>query len=211
MAWIGGLMHIPAEVVAQGASPSWLGYIGVENVDATLARLTTLGGALTRPAENIPGVGRFAVVSDPQGAVVVLFTAAAKPPETPAIPARTEGHVGWHELHARDQAAVFPFYAELFGWSKGQTLEMGPMGTYQLFTTGGEAVGGMFTDATASAKPFWLYYISTGNIARAAERVKVAGGTVVMEPHEVPGGAWVVQCRDPQGVLFAMVGTGPAS
>jgi predicted enzyme related to lactoylglutathione lyase len=37
------------------------------------------------------------------------------------------------------------------------------------------------------------------------ERVKAHGGQVVMGPHEVPGGSWIVQGLDPQGAGFALV------
>jgi len=42
-------------------------------------------------------------------------------------------------------------------------------------------------------------------VAAAAERAKKRGGEVLMGPHEVPGGAWIVQARDPQGAHFAMI------
>jgi uncharacterized protein len=53
--------------------------------------------------------------------------------------------------------------------------------------------------------PFWLYYFNVDAIDAAAGRAKDAGGKVLMGPHQVPGGGWIVQCFDPQGAMFAMV------
>ncbi len=53
------------------------------------------------------------------------------------------GHVGWHELFTDNVDDAFAFYAEKFGWTKAQALDMGPMGVYQMFATGGMPVGGM--------------------------------------------------------------------
>src|SRR5215210_8558123 len=63
-AGVGGIMTLPAEACAAGARPGWIGYIGVDDVDAYAARVEQAGGAIHKPAEDIPGVGRFAVVAD---------------------------------------------------------------------------------------------------------------------------------------------------
>ena len=80
------------------------------------------------------------------------------------------------------------------------------MGTYQLFATGGGApAGGMMTKPPSIPRPFWGYYFNVPAIDAAADRVKAAGGTILMGPHEVPGGQWIVQCKDPQDAYFALV------
>jgi predicted enzyme related to lactoylglutathione lyase len=43
-------------------------------------------------------------------------------------------------------------------------------------------------------------------VAAAAERAKARGGELLQGPHEVPGGSWIVQARDPQGAVFSMIG-----
>jgi uncharacterized protein len=84
-------------------------------------------------------------------------------------------------------------------------MDMGAMGVYQLFATGGEAVGGMMTKMPDCPVPFWLYYFNVDAIDAAMERVTKAGGKVMTGPMEVPGGQWILQCTDPQGAMFAMV------
>jgi predicted enzyme related to lactoylglutathione lyase len=86
-------------------------------------------------------------------------------------------------------------------------MDMGPMGTYQLFKTsaGGESIGGIMTKPPNIPAPFWTYYFQVDGIQAAAARITAAGGSVINGPMEVPGGSWVVQALDPQGAMFALV------
>jgi uncharacterized protein len=204
-AMVAGLMPIPVEARGAGARPCWSGYIWVDDVDAYAVRVKAAGGAVHRAPADIPGVGRFAVVADPGGAVFMLFKDAGAP-ERPQIAPGTPGHIGWHELHAADGASAFAFYAGLFGWSKAEAIDMGPMGVYQTFATGGAPVGGMMTKMPDTPAPFWLYYFNVAAVDAAQARVTQGGGRVVMGPHQVPTGQWILQCIDPQGAMFAMVG-----
>lgn len=202
---VAGLMELPPAARNAGARPGWIGYLAVDDVDVMAARIKSAGGNIHHAAENIPGIGRFAVVSDPQGAIFSLIKpldAGQAPPAAVATP----GRVGWHELHAADREAAFAFYADLFGWTKAEAIDMGPMGTYQLFATGGVPVGGMMTRHDPAVPPHWLYYFNVDGIDAAVVRATDAGGQVLNGPLEVPGGMWVAQCRDPQGAMFAMVG-----
>ena len=186
-----------------GARAGWYGYVSVADVDATAAHATRLGGVVHVPPRDIPNIGRFAVLGDPQGAVFCLFHGIGEmaPPSQ-----REPGRIGWHELLAADWQKAFAFYAELFGWQKDTAVDMGPMGTYQLFSDGSEAMGGMFNKPDAVPAPFWLYYFNVGDIDAGAQRVTGGGGKILNGPMEVPGGMWIVQCMDPQGVMFALVG-----
>src|SRR3712207_1299795 len=71
---VAGLMPIPAD--AAGMHPAWLGYVGVENVDAMAAGIVQAGGAQHMPPTDIPGVGRFAMMADPQGGVFYVMRGA---------------------------------------------------------------------------------------------------------------------------------------
>jgi hypothetical protein len=84
---------------------------------------------------------------------------------------------------------------------------MGPIGTYQLFTIGGMAMGGMFNSAAAQATRFWLYYFNVADIDAAAKRVSDGRGKIIHGPQQVPGGGWIVQAADPQGAAFALLGS----
>lgn len=160
---VGGMMALPQSACAEGARPGWIGYVAVDDVDKGAAQVEREGGKILRSPDDIPGVGRFAIIADPQGATLALFKPAAQAAqeEGPAAAPHTPGHGGWHELAAADREAAFAFYAKLFGWKKAEAMDMGPMGVYQIFSTGSELMsGGMMTKPDAMPAPSWLYCVS---------------------------------------------------
>jgi uncharacterized protein len=144
------------------------------------------------------------VAVDPQMATIALVKWLKGGPEQP-VELDAPGRVGWHELLAADWEKAWAFYAELFGWQKADA-DIGEMGTYQLFSAGGQTIGGMFTKPSAQPVPFWLFYFNVGDIDLAMKRVKAGSGQILNGPIEVPGDRWIVQCTDPQGAIFALVG-----
>lgn len=200
-----GDIHVGGMLEMQGMPPAWLGYVAVDDVDAFAGKVEAAGGQIHKAPQDIPNVGRFAVVADPQGAVFVLFKGSLD--EAPPRPApMSPGSLGWTELHAADWEAAFPFYADLFGWVKHDTMPMGEMGVYQTFGPPERAIGGMFSHHTPAPGPYWLYYFGVENIDAAVEKITASGGKILMGPVEVPGGAWVANGIDPQGGLFAVLG-----
>ncbi len=201
---VSGLMQLPEDASEASGTPSWLGYVGVDDVDAAAERVEKLGGAVHVPPTNIPDISRFAIFTDPQAARL----AAIKPlNHDRAQPAGLDapGGVGWHELLAADWQKALAFYGGLFGWRQADA-DVGEMGTYQLFSVGGQTIGGMLTKPATIPAPFWLYYFNVGDLDAAAQRVEAGGGEILAGPFEVPGGSWVVQCTDPQGAMFALEG-----
>ncbi len=195
----GGLMAQPESARQAGVPPSWLVYIGTPDVDGTAAAAERLGGKVLKAPADIPNVGRFAVLADPQGAAFAVFT----PGPTPGNGAPASDF-SWHELATGDHSAALAFYSELFGWSRGPAHDMGPAGTYQLFEHGGTQIGGMFKAMDASKPPHWLTYIQVSSVDKAAAAAKAAGGRVTQGPMEVPGGSRIAQILDPQGGAFAV-------
>lgn len=204
---VAGLMAIPEDARKAGVPPCWMGYVGVDDVDKQAAHLEREGGKVHRPPQDVPGVIRFCVVSDPQGAGFLIakgLVSDAPPP----LATGTAGTIGWHELYAADWKSALAFYEKMFGWTKMDAVDMGAMGTYQLFATGdGDAVGGMMTKPPVIPAPYWTYYFNVPAIDAAATRVTSGGGTILNGPMQVPGGQWIVQCTDPQGAMFALVAT----
>lgn len=196
---VAGLMGVPPDMGRP--APQWFGYILVSDVDRMAERVRAAGGAIHREPTDIPGVGRFAVASDPQGAAFMLFRGSGEP--APELPPGTPKGMGWRELRTSDWESAFAFYEGLFGWEKSYAHDMGPMGTYQTFSLGGAWTGGMMN---GEGPAHWLYYIAVEDIDAATSRIKDANGTVVSGPHPVPGDSWVVAGLDPQGAKFALTG-----
>lgn len=207
---MGGIMAIPAGAEECGMRPWWGGYIGSADVDADVARLTAAGASEMRAAEDIPGVGRFAVLNDPGGATFMLLKGSSDE-EMHAVPAMANGHVGWHELYSGHYEADLSFYTGQFGWEQGEAMDMGPMGTYQLLSQDRVAsfngmTGAIMPRPDPVPVPIWLFYFVVEDIDVAQGRITAGGGTVLQGPMEVPGGAWIIQALDPQGAMFAVVG-----
>jgi predicted enzyme related to lactoylglutathione lyase len=200
-AGVAGLMPYPDGMTPP--QPVWNGYIAVDDVDAIAAKIKDAGGTLHRGPLEVPGVIRFAVVSDPQGAVFLIAKGLEARP-MPQLPAGTPGTIGWRELFATDWEKDFAFYEKLFGWTKAEAHNMGH-GIYQLFAAGDCAIGGMMNKMPEMPRSWWNYYIHVEDIEAAKNRVEKAGGSVMMGPMEVPGGQWVLQARDPQGGFFALL------
>jgi uncharacterized protein len=201
---VAGLVQLPKEAMDMGVRPHWLGYVRVDDVDATSERIKQLGGFVRVPPTDIPNVGRFSFIADPQTATLALLELLQPDQESDIEPDKS-GRVGWHELLAADWRKALAFYGELFGWQKAEA-HVGALGTYQRFSVGGHTIGGIVTKARKVPDPFWLYYFNIDDVDAAAKRVRVAGGQILDGPVEVPSGSWIVHCADPQGAIFALLG-----
>jgi uncharacterized protein len=198
-AGMGGIMATPAKHVP----PFWSGYVYTLDVDAACARILQLGGKVHREPWNVPGVLRMAIVSDPTGANFNIMQPLMEGPGNMPLQGAL-GTVGWHELHAGDLDVAWEFYASMFGWTKGAAMQMGAMGTYQMFQVDGKDIGGIMKKWTAIPVPMWTYYFTVLGIERAAARIVQGGGKLVMGPHQVPSGNWIVSATDPQGGTFCL-------
>lgn len=201
---VGGVMTLSEEARQAHVPPHWMAYISTPSVDDTATQATQLGGQVLVPPRDIPNVGRFAVIADPQGASFAAFTPAT-PGEDSVFDPKV-GEFSWHELATTDHTAAFNFYSALFGWEKAEGMDMGEMGTYQLYGRGdGKHLGGMFNKLPdMPGPPAWLYYISIDDVRVGVDRVKDLGGRLLNGPMEVPGGDLIAQCLDPQGAFFAL-------
>ena len=199
---IGGVMELAPEMQT-AMPPHWIGYVAVPDVDETATQAESLGGRVLTAPMDIPEVGRFAVLSDPQGAAIAIFTPKDNPPAHDGAP--NVGEISWHELTTTDHKSAYEFYEKLFGWNKTGDFYMGDMGVYQTYGRGEQQLGGMWTKpADLPMPPNWLYYIRVPDADEAVERVKALGGQVLNGPMDVPGGDRIAQCMDPQGAAFAV-------
>ena len=204
----GGVLALTEDMRQHGARPVWLGYIGADDVDATVRQVEAKGGKLLMPAFDIPQ-GRIAMVTDPQGNPFYIMKpippAGQEDGQSDVFSPDQAERVSWNELSTADPVAARTFYGELFGWTSDDFMPMGEYGEYRFFDHGSlriGAVSGMMPDG----HPGWRYYIRVPSISKAVEAVKAGGGTITLEPMEVPGGDTIVIGNDPQGAEFALVG-----
>lgn len=198
-----GMMALPAG--AEGLRPGWLGYVGVDDVDAAVAGVAAAGGGVRMPAMTLAGVGRMAMVADAHG--VPFYVMRGESGEASgAFAPEMVGHCAWNELATPDPAGAVEFYAGQFGWTKGEAMPMGAMGDYQFMDHGGQRIGAMMGMPPDGREPGWTFYFRVDEIDAAAARVRAGGGAIVHGPIEVPGGLHIIVGSDPQGVRFAVVG-----
>lgn len=198
---VGGIMPAPPGFVLP---PMWTGYIHSPDVDGDTRRAAEAGGTVFQDPLDIPGVGRFAVIADPGGALFSIFQPAGGAPMAQAS-FTAASHVGWHDLRAGDGEAAWEFYSKLFGWVTTETMEAMPGVPYRMFVTGGEQAGGMMTMRPGATAAHWTFFFNTDAIDAAAARIEKAGGTVTLAPMEVPGGQWIIEAKDPHGAGFGLL------
>ena len=201
---IGGVMTRPPEVKAP---PFWAMYIGAPKLEEVASHILRLGGKAHTEVLDLPNVGRAQLMMDPQGAAFYIFEPSSeerRPETAPEI-----GDASWLELMTTDLNGAIRFYEQVFGWEPTESMDMGPMGKYQMFNRPHGMIGGMMNKPPemANAPSNWQIYFRVSDVHAAAERVKAKGGKVLNGPTEVPGGDWIVNATDPQGAAFGLHST----
>jgi uncharacterized protein len=203
---IGGVMSITPDMAEHGARPVWLPYVAVDDVDRSVTALQQKGGSVQMPAMDIPIVGRIAMVADPQGATFYVMTPKGVGKSRAfAYDQPRAGHAAWNELQTSDQDGAWAFYGDLLGWKHDGEMDMGPMGQYQFIRHTG-MIGAMMRADAAMGPPRWNTYFRVPDIDAAKAAVEASGGRVVQGPDEIPGGEFSMNCIDPQGAAFGLVG-----
>lgn len=205
---LGGVLTITPDM---GNVPStWLAYLSAADVDAKVAAVVGDGGKVYMPATDIPHAGRIAMVADPQGVPFYVMT-PTPPPNAPdmtsdvfdrSVPQR----VNWNELASPDLPASKAFYAKHFDFAFNETMDMGPMGQYCFIDHHGQRVGAIMQRQDARQPAAWLFYFGVPSITSAKSAIEASGGTVLMGPHQVQTGEWIVVATDPAGAAFGVVG-----
>lgn len=206
LSWSGqqmaGLMQLPDEAAAMGAPSQWVGYMTVTDIQETVAAVGAAGGQVFMPATAVPGVGTIAMFADPWGATFAVMQPESGNMAVP--PKSTPGGFAWNELYTSNAAAALSFYQGLFGWELLSTMDMGPMGSYHILGRGDRQFVGLMQRPEQVAHDCWLSYIEVTDIAGGVARAQAAGGQLLTGPHQVPGGDFVAQVCDPQGVLVGL-------
>ena len=206
----GGMLKLDPAMQDHGARPMWLGYLYVNDVDARVAAITAAGGKVLMPPHDAPGIGRFAMVTDPVGVPFYLMkpTPPADNPDASSdvFSVDQPQHIRWNELATTDPDGMTAFFTHHFGWSQEGEMDMGPMGKYQFLHHDGMRIGAVMPKMPQAPMSMWTYYIGVDDIDRAAKAVTDGGGTIHHGPIEIPGGEYSLSGMDPQGASFGLVG-----
>jgi len=139
--FVGGMMPLTDKMRSGGAKPTWLFYIGVDDVDAAAELIVAKGGSIHLAPFEIPQAGRAAMVADPQGNPFYIMRGSS-PDASTAWDRTGMGKCNWNELATSDQAAGNAFYADVFGWNYPDKMAMpGDMGDYTFIDAAGQTIG----------------------------------------------------------------------
>ncbi|MCW5805369.1 MAG: VOC family protein [Deltaproteobacteria bacterium] len=206
---IGGIRKMDAN---EPGPTSWLGYIAVDDVAATVAKIGASKGKVFVPTTAMPNVGTFAVTADPTGAVFAPWKSArpGEDAERSGPPARNT--FCWDELVTTDPAAAAAFYGEVLGW-KARAVDMGPAGTYTLLDRPGvtNAKGEQVSAAGVMKAPpgvphsFWIAYVHVDDADASCERARKLGATVTIPPTDIPNIGRFACWLDPQQAGIAIL------
>lgn len=205
----GGALVLTDAMAGGGAQPTWLAYLCVDDVDASLAAMREDGASPLMPPMDLP-VGRIALLRDPQGAPFYVMRpippAGAEATSNDVFSPDRAGHVRWNELACGDPSAAIAFYTRHFGWTQEGALEMGELGQYRFLQREGQMIGAVMPNTPTQPSAAWQFYIGVMDIERAVAAVTRLGGTLREGPMEIPGGEFAAQALDPEGVTFGLVG-----
>jgi predicted enzyme related to lactoylglutathione lyase len=180
--------------------PAWASYVTVDDLDTATARARDLGANVVAEPFDVMEVGRMSTIQDPTGAVLCLWeprtSIGAEIVNGPAA-------LSLNQLNTSDPEAAERFYGELFGWrfdSVGDTDN-----PYWGIFRGDRLNGGMMPLPSGAPMPsHWLVYFGDEDVDAAAERIASAGGTLMVEPMDVPPSGRILVAQDPQGAFFAL-------
>jgi predicted enzyme related to lactoylglutathione lyase len=189
---------------AHGVPSHWISYIFVASVDEAAEKAAALGGTVHVPPTDIPGIGRFAVVSDPQGALFSPYSDATDPSEWPAEPAVPPvGTACWNELITADPEDAQRFYGEIFGWTF-ETSDMAGF-PYTLIKRGEVMEGGLLQKPDEIPVSSWLIYYHVADLDQSLADVSRLGGQPLHEIITVPTVGRISWAMDPAGAVFALL------
>jgi uncharacterized protein len=201
---VSGMMPLMQE----GQPPAWSTYVSVADADATAAAVKEAGGSVLAEPMDVMDLGRMAVFTDPSGAVFGIWQ-----PGTflGSGLVNEPGALSWNELNTRDPEGAKGFYGAVFGWDFEEN-DMGEMGTYTTLKLGDGMVGGMLDmgerGVPEQVPAHWQVYFAVEDTDAAVEQAKQGGGSVMVEPMEVPAGRFAI-LTDPHGASFAVIALSP--
>jgi predicted enzyme related to lactoylglutathione lyase len=206
----GGVLTISGKMAEMGMASAWFPYFHAPEIDALSAKVKGLGGAVHLPPTDMPGAGRIAMLSDPQGAMFYLIT-----PEPPAgqpdaqsdvFSVDRPGRCRWNEITTTDGPGAKAFYTALFGWTADNAMPMGPVGDYVFIEADGVGIGAINPMIADGGRPHWGPVFGAADIDAAKAAAEATGGTITHDIHQVPGDDYVFYGKDPAGAKVAFVG-----
>jgi predicted enzyme related to lactoylglutathione lyase len=204
----GGVLAFSPEMVEAGMQSGWVTYFYADDVDALIEKATSMGAMVHMPAQDMPGAGRMAMLSDPQGAMFYLI--APEPPEgepeaqSDVFDEQKIGHAAWNELNTTGAEEQVAFYTSLFGWRISGEMPMPEGHICKFVECDGTGLGAICSMMPPDWKSAWMNYFRVEDINVSKAAVEKHGCPIIMGPHEVPGGDLIMVTVDPAGAPIGL-------
>lgn len=193
----------------EGIPPHWATYVWHDEVDDAVETARAQGAEVLGGPFDVPGVGRMAVLRDPQGAVFHLMHGTEH--ECAQVVDSSPGSFCWSELATTDPEGAERFYADVVGW-RAVSQEMAPGMSYTTFLQGERPVGGMVRlegPPSQGVPPHWMNYVSVADADETVGRARQLGGHVVVPPTDIPNVGRFATLQDPTGATFSVIALAP--
>jgi predicted enzyme related to lactoylglutathione lyase len=198
----GGMTKLSPEA---GSHPYWVSYIRTPDVDATAARAKEIGGSIMFGPEDIPEVGRFAIIADQAGAGFSAMTDKMPEPVADGDDVKAGG-VTWNELLTSDVEGSLKFYADLFGYGI-EKQEMSGM-SYSMLSVDRAGtptpIAGVFAKPEQMKVSAWMIYFKVDDIDAARKKIEELGGKNIGPVMEVPEVGRMSTAMDSTGGYFSI-------
>lgn len=191
-ALIGGMMQISADKDKK-AEAVWLSSMSVADVDKSLTYLKSKKGEVLKGPLDMKERGRGVLVSDPQGAqIVLLHTKEGDPKDvTPQV-----GDWLWNELWTNTPTESYVFYRHIGGYD-GYEMRNG----YRILKHKGHWRAGIRDLSKEQIQARWVPTIRVSDLKETISRVNASGGQVLVSPHKELVNGNVALIADNRGAL----------
>ena len=109
----------------------------------------------------------------------------------------------WTDVTSTDLPRAVDFYTGLFGWD-AEVAEEPEAGGYTMFKLEGKSVAAGSPPTGEPATSYWTTYLASDNVDDTAEKIRAAGGTVLMDPFDVFDAGRMTIATDPTGATFGV-------
>jgi hypothetical protein len=190
------------------AKSHWVPFVSVPDVDAAVKTIEEQKGKVVKPAADIPDIGRFAIVTDPNGVEFAVFKGTRS--DEPDAPAPVPGTFVWNEYQSKNKkahTAAIAFYPAALGYTTSQ-MQMGEgkkQSSYDMLSFGEQPRAGMQVAKPASLGGQWLPWLTVEDVDGLIAKVKTAKGKVVVKPHDIPTVGRAAIIADPTGATIGVL------
>jgi predicted enzyme related to lactoylglutathione lyase len=178
----------------------WLITISVTDVDAAAAAAENNGGEVLEGPAELPDRGRYALISDAQGALLMLLETSTGDPDDDSP---VDNSWLWAELWSDDLKNSASFYQSVVGY-KSKSVKDASGDEVLLLGNDKIARASVVKKPWKEVEPNWLPYLQVADVTATAKQVLEHGGEVVVAPMLDSDGSRVAIVADPTGGVFAI-------